>query len=231
MNAQEFFQLADKVAKQRATHAEEQALAAIIKEHPALAGDLEEMKRAAGWKEGKPLPRQIFIPDDDDPRQPWEEEDPDEPQEVREAYAGNKPAWRNWRWWFRLTIALGICAFFLWPDFDSKPPPSVVQIGVVQGTNTTISALSQELNLFQSLWPGTVINTASTAEDIQKWEADWPEVAPQRSLIKLVYDRSTGEIRLRGLHEGREFARIFPLDNGLAEGLKLCNEYIIEQLR
>jgi hypothetical protein len=226
MNAQEFFHLAEKVVARRATPPERKALDALLEAHPELRPDFEEMKRAAGWRGDVPPPGPM------PPRAGFEEDEPEVLEErlLREQM-GPRPRsrWRTWRWWLRLAVVLGIGALLIWSDFKA-PPRAVVQIAVVQGTNAPPVELFQDTSLLQTLWPDVTITTAGTSEELKNWEEDWPE-AQSFSLVKIIYDRPGGELRVAGVHHGAHFHRAFDMEKGFPPALKEAHAFLHEQLR
>lgn len=229
MDARQFFELAQKVVHRRATRAERESLDAVLRAHPELRPDFDEMKRAAGWRDDEELREELrgrlAADDAGDLR-----EEADDASRREAGSLRPRSRWRDWRWWARLALVLAVCAVIFGPDFIAKPR-AVIQLGIVQGTNAPPFTSSQEMAQLQALAPETLLTTAQTSEDMKKWEDDWPAGSTDLTMVKVVYDRPAAELRVNGVHEGRRFQNRFPVEKGLTAALQEAHEFIRKEIR
>lgn len=64
--------------------------------------------------------------------------------------------------------------------------------------------------------------------DLEPWEKAWP--ARKTAAVKVVNDRSAGEMRVTGVSKGRRFQRTFPVEQDLTAKLRLASEFIRSKL-
>ena len=60
---------------------------------------------------------------------------------------------------------------------------------------------------------------------MEEWEKDWPK-NPKGTVAKIIYNRSAGEVRVVGLHNGEPFQKDFQVDTSLTLTLKLASEFV-----
>jgi len=235
MNAQEFFLLARKVAERKANRAERDALEALLLQRPELRTEYEDIKREFGVKAEPPRagdPRGAPLRGDggggaggaDSDELDWE----DEPNEALPEPP--RPRWWSWRFWLKAAVMTGVCALLFLPDFIG-PSAAVMQLGVCGSTNAPAATLTRELAEMQARWPGIRPTTTDDPAMLQRWEADWPDVAPERPLVKVIYDHPGKEVRVSGRGQDLSFSRVFPVEKDPAKALSEAHAFIQQQLR
>ena len=228
MEATEFFILARKVAERQATPQERHQLERVLQAHPELKAEFDEIKREAGWKpvsakdQGELTPPETDDDDDDAARERAAEEEEREFKRRKRAF--------NWRKWLKFASIAAALTILFWPDFSPPPPRAVITIGIVRGTNAPPEVLAVETSLIKRAWPGVTLTDASDSKGIKAWENDWPESAPDRPIVKIVYDRPANEVRVSGLNGRETFQHTFAVAKGLAEALKEVDAFLTNEL-
>ena len=95
-------------------------------------------------------------------------------------------------------------------------------IGATRGADTNEAAV-----LRQS-WERTVVDSPTSVEMLRDWEVNWP-ARQKQPVVKVIYDRAAGEVRVTGRWQAKEFSKTFPVDGSLADVLKQAKTYIAEQ--
>jgi len=136
-------------------------------------------------------------------------------------------AW-GWRWWLGLAAAAAV-ALLLVPVLMSPSRP-VVQVAILDIAGTVRGPNDADQALLESAWQAGAPQGFSDAAKLADWEQDWP-ASPKRPVVKVVYDRAAGEVRVLGLRQGRTFTKSFPVDPDLATALRRAKAYVDEEAR
>ncbi len=78
------------------------------------------------------------------------------------------------------------------------------------------------------MWKESPVESFSSTSDLGEWEKNWPDEI-KKPVIKVIYDRSAGEVRVIGRFEEKRFQRSFPVDPDLQTALKRVTGFIAEQ--
>ena len=62
---------------------------------------------------------------------------------------------------------------------------------------------------------------------MQAWEQNWPA---KMVVVKVVYDRSAGEVRVTGIAKDRRFQKAFPVEKDLTSALRSAAEFIRSEM-
>ncbi len=229
MDATHFLTLARKVAQRQASAQERDQLEQILRACPELNSEFDDIKRECGWQEvGRPGATALAAPDIDD--------DAEHAARDRAALEEERAFKRqrrtlNWRRWLKLaSIAVALVVIF-WPEVKPPARQAVVALNIVRGTNTPPEVLEVETRLLKQTWPGVALTTADTSEGIKEWEGDWPDIPPERPIVKIIYDRPAAQLRISGMKGHERFQQTFAVVKGLPEALKEAHAYLAFELQ
>jgi hypothetical protein len=80
----------------------------------------------------------------------------------------------------------------------------------------------------EQTWNNAVVRPFASAENARAWKTNWPGDG-RRALIKILYDRPAGELRVLGRWKGKPFAKTFVVDQDFAVALNQAKQFIQEQ--
>ena len=230
MNDDRFFDLAMKVIASQATDAERAELDALLAAHPEFGAELARLRsEAAVAKEALPLVEATEATADKVPayargrlqtkvRQTLgRPQTADEPKE-----AGQRSAMWGWRWALGLAAATAVVLAVLIPMMQAPEP--VIQIAMLDLGGATRGSDTNEVVLLGQTWSNAVVASFTAAGELHSWEADWS--AGKTAVIKIIYDRSAGEVRVLSWQQGKALEKTFPVERDLATTLKQVNDYV-----
>lgn len=233
MNDERFFDLAMKVIARQATEAERAELDAALAREPELKAKFERLQADVRTANGAlPLVDATQATEGELPAyargrlqtkvrqtlgRPAVEEGPD-----------RSLVW-VWRWVLGLVSATAVVVVVLIP-FLRPQPEALIQVAILDTGGATRRADTNEVQLFQQSWSNAAIRLLSEPLSLRAWETNWP-AARGADLIKIVYDRAAGEIRVSGKQDGRGFSKTFPVEDNFAVALKLAKDYVSDQTR
>jgi hypothetical protein len=87
---------------------------------------------------------------------------------------------------------------------------------------------AKELVLLQQTWNRAPVDSFSNADNARAWETNWPRDG-RRAVVKILYDRPAGELRVLGKWKGKSFAKTFVVEQDFAAALNQAREFIGEQ--
>ncbi|MBI5821354.1 MAG: hypothetical protein HZA88_20495 [Verrucomicrobia bacterium] len=239
MNAddQQFFDLAMKSFAGQASAAEEAELNSLLTSRPELKAKFDRLKADAGIaKEVLPL------------------------MEATEAQAGKLPEYARgrlqtkvretlrkgqtptttvvtpapWRWGWAIGLAAAAAvtvAVFLIPSLVAQK--MVIQVAMLDRIGDTRGTTSNPAAIIQQALNQPKVETFSASAELKRWMGDWPTDG-QQPVVKVIYDRDAGEVRIVGHIKGKpSFEKTFPVqrEQDLAAVLKAVQAFIQEQAR
>ena len=234
MNDERFLELAMKVIAHQATAAEQAELDTLLAAEPERAVELDQLRGAAQLaKEALPLVNATEATSGELPGYARGRLQ----TKVRETYGaaqtaergGGKEAMWNWRWLLGLATATAVLALIAFPSLSPKPQV-VVQVAMLDLAGTTRGADTNEVALLRQAWQGADFESFSQAAKLEDWEQNWPKDT-KGTVAKIIYDRSAGEVRVVGRHQGQAFKKAFVVENGFPSTLKAATEFVMEQSR
>ena len=124
--------------------------------------------------------------------------------------------WR-WRWLLGLATAAAVIALVAIPLLRQAPAP-VIQVAMLDTAGASRGAEAKELALLQQTWNKAVVDSFSSTENARAWETNWPGDG-RGAVVKVLYDRPAGELRVLGRWKGKSFARTFVVEQDFAAAL------------
>jgi hypothetical protein len=232
MNDQEFFDLAVKVVGHQAGEAERAALQAAMANRPELKAEFEKIQADARLaREVLPLLAAVEAAPGEFPAYARERLQ----TKVRQIFGRPdtvtkeasekelKTMWR-WRWVLGLAAATAVVALLLTPIL-TKPGAPVLQVALLDAAGATRGSDANETTLLRQTWEKATIDSFSSTGDLRAWETNWP---PQTKgpVVKIVFDRAAGEVRVLGRWKGDNFTKTFLIEEDLAITLRQANDFI-----
>ena len=132
-----------------------------------------------------------------------------------------------WRWRWLLGLATAAAAIALVVVLWQAPAP-VVQVAMLDTAGASRGSDAKELAALQQAWNRAVVDSFSSTESARAWETNW--VGDSRtSVVKILYDRPAGELRVLGRWKGKPFAKTFLVEQDFAATLSQAKRFIQEQ--
>jgi hypothetical protein len=233
MNDDEFLDLAMKVIAGRATEAERAELDGLVARRPKLQAEFERVRADARLARGV-LPlvsaTEATVPEmpayargrlQTKVRQTLARPQTSAPSASDEE---RRSMWR-WRWLLGLATAAVAIALvvFLW-----QAPAPMIQVAMLDTAGASRGSDAKELAALQQTWNKAVVDSFSSAEDARAWESNWPGDGG-RAVVKILYDRPAGELRVLCRWKGKAFAKTFVVEQDFAAALNQAKQFIREQ--
>jgi hypothetical protein len=136
--------------------------------------------------------------------------------------------WR-WRWLLGLAAAAAVITLVAVPLLRQAPAP-VIQVAMLDTAGASRGADSKELALLQQTWNKAAVDSFSSTENARAWETNWPADG-SRAVVKVLYDRAAGELRVLGRWKGKSFAKTFVVEQDFAAALNQAKAFVQEQAR
>lgn len=234
MNDERFFDLAMKAVAQQATAAEQAELDGLLAGRPELRTELEQLRSTARLaKEALPLVSATEATAGELPGYARGRLQ----TKVRETYGAaqtaqkeeTKEAFGSWRWLLGLATATAVLALIAFPSLAPKPRVSV-QVAMLDLAGTTRGADTNEVALLRQVWQDAPFESFSQAAKLEDWEKTWPQIS-KNTVAKIIYDRSAGEVRVIGRHNGQPFQKVFVVEKDLPGTLRAAAEFVKERVR
>jgi hypothetical protein len=233
MNDDQFLDLAMKVIAGQATEAERAELDGLVARQPELKAEFERVQADVRLaREVLPLVSATEATAPELPayargrlqtkvRQTLGRPQPSVPSASDEE---RRSMWR-WRWLLGLAMAAAAVALVmvLW-----HAPAPVIQVAMLDTAGASRGSDAKELAALQQTWNKAVVDSFSSAEHARVWETNWPGDG-RRAVVKVLYDRPAGELRVLGRWKGKPFAKTFVVEQDLAAALNQAKQFIQEQ--
>jgi hypothetical protein len=233
MNDDHFFDLAMKVIARQATEPERAELDALVARQPDLKAEFERLEADVRLaREVLPLVSATEATAPELPayargrlqtkvRQTLVRSQPSVPSASDEE---RRSMWR-WRWLLGLAAAATAVALVmvLW-----LAPAPVIQVAMLDTAGASRGSDAKQLAALQQTWNKAVVDSFSSAENARAWETNWPGDG-RRGVVKILYDRPAGELRVLGRWKGKPFAKTIVVEQDFAAALRLARDFIREQ--
>lgn len=92
----------------------------------------------------------------------------------------------------------------------------------------TRGASAVDVEAVRQMWKESPVESFSSSAELEAWEKNWPDQG-RAPVIKVIYDRSAGEIRVTGYAKGQRFQKAFPIEPDLQTALRRAVSFIEEQ--
>ena len=227
-NDQRFFDLAMKVIGRQATEAERAELASLVSSQADLKAEWERLQAESRLaKEALPLVAATESAAGEFPAYARERLQTKVHQTLgRPEAPKSKPGW-FWAWALGLAAATAAVVLVLVPLL-TRPPALVIQMAMLDLAGATRGADTNEVAALQQLWKGTAVQNFGKTSELEAWEKNWP--AGNQPVVKVIYDRSAGEVRVVGRWKGNEFRRTFPVERDLGTALQQAEAFVHEKV-
>jgi len=203
------------------------ATRASVSEFPAYARERLQttVRQTLGRPQSPPLPAS-----DEARRMMWEVQyaAPDEAPEPVASDQVHRIMWR-WRWLLGLAAATAVIALIAIPLLRQAPGP-VIQVAMLDTAGASRGSEAKELALLQQTWNQAVVDSFSSTENARAWETNWPGDG-RGAVVKVLYDRAAGELRVLGRWKGKSFAKTFLVEQDFAAALDQAKVFVQEQTR
>jgi len=233
MNDDHFFDLAMKVIARQATEAERAELDALVARQPELKAEFQRLQADVRLaREVLPLVSATEATAPELPayargrlqtkvretlgRPPVPEED------------GMGSLWK-WRWILGLSAATAVVALFLLPILIRSAPP-MIQVAMLDIAGATRGSDTNETLLLRQTWEKATVDSFTGMEALHAWETNWP-AQNNGPVVKVVFDRAAGEVRILGRWRGESFTKTFVVEQDLAATLEQAKSFIKQRTR
>ena len=233
MNDDQFLDLAMKVIAERATEAERAELDSLVARQPKLKAEFERVQAdvrlarevlplvSATEATAPELPAYAHGRLQTKVRDTLGRPQPSVPS------ASDEERRSTWRWRWQLGLATAAAAVALVMVLWHTPAP-VIQVAMLDTAGASRGSDAKELALMQQAWNKALVDSFSNAENARAWETNWPGDGG-RAVVKILYDRPAGELRVLGRWKGKPFAKTFVVEQDFAAALSLARDFIREQ--
>ena len=144
-----------------------------------------------------------------------------------------KPA--PWRWGWGLGLAAAAAAvvvggLVLTSLIAHKP---VIQVAMLDTIGDTRGTASDPTTVIQQTWGQAKVEPFSRSAELKHWLETWPADV-QQSVVKIVYDRGAGDVRVVGhIKDKPPFEKNFPVqrEQDLSSVLKAAQAFVQKQMR
>jgi hypothetical protein len=233
MNDQHFFDLAMKVIANQATEAERAELDSITAGDPRSKAELERLRAESRvLKEVLPMVEATETKAGELPgyaRTRLQTKVRETLGSTREPKQEEKKAllWGWRRWGLRLTGVSAVVAILLISALFRSSAP-IIQVAMLDLAGTTRGIVAPEVQTLMQMWNESAVETFSSTGELDAWEKNWSNQG-RKPVVKVIYDRSAGEVRVTGRSKGQRFDKNFPVEPDLQTALKQAASFIEEQ--
>jgi len=133
----------------------------------------------------------------------------------------------RWRWWLGLAMATAVAAIIAIPALLQRDRP-VIELAMLDLAGATRGTEDQSLRLPKETWGGAAVQQFASAAELKAWEAAWPQ-GSRGLVVKVIYDRSAGEIRVLGHGRAGVFTNSFPAEPDLGAAIGKAKAYLDQQ--
>jgi hypothetical protein len=217
-----------KVIARQATEAERAELDALVARQPELKAELERLQADVRLaREVLPLASATEATAPELPAYARERlqtkvrETLGRPQVPEEDALGT--LWK-WRWMLGLAAATAVVLLVLLPLLSMSGPP-VIQVAMLDTAGATRGSDTNEISLLRQAWELAAVDSFGGVEALHAWETNWP-AQDKRPVVKVVFDRAAGEVRILGHWKGESFTKTLLVERDLATTLEQAKSFI-----
>jgi hypothetical protein len=230
VNDQRFFDLAMKVIGRQSSDVERRELEALLAAEPELRVEFERLQTEARVaKEVLPLLAATEASAGAMPAYARERLQTKVRQTFGRPIVSRKTGMFGWRWAVAFASAAAVVGFVA-IGVLREPPCPVIQLAMLDVAGPTRGSSAADEDALRKAWQGAVVENFSAASELATWEREWPaQVGPP--VVKIIYNRAAGEVRVVGRTKGRLFQKVFSAEAGLASVLREVAAYVAEETR
>jgi hypothetical protein len=224
MNDQRFFHLALKVIAPQSSEAERHELDALLATHPELQTEFEQLRAEARVaKEILPLLAATESTAGELPAYARERLQ----TKVRQTFGRPTPVKRpvlwSWKWALAFAAATAVIVM-VWVGVFRQAQP-VIQIAMLDLAGPTRGGGMADEEVLRNTWQTATVESFSSAGGLEAWEKNWPDLG-RKKLVRIIYHRSAGELRVLIRSGTDSFQRAFPVDGDLPAALNQVQAYL-----
>jgi hypothetical protein len=130
----------------------------------------------------------------------------------------------KWRWVLGLAAATAVVALLFLPVFSRSGPP-IIQVAMLDTAGATRGSDTNEMSLLRQSWEKAAVDAFTGTEALHAWETNWP-AQNKRPVVKVVFDRAAGEVRILGRWKGESFTKTFLVERDLAATREQAKSFI-----
>jgi hypothetical protein len=108
---------------------------------------------------------------------------------------------------------------------ELKPLVAVIQVAMLDTAGVTRGSDTNEISLLRQAWELAAVDSFGGVEALHAWETNWP-AQDKRPVVKVVFDRAAGEVRILGHWKGESFTNTFLVERDLATTLEQAKSFI-----
>ena len=128
-----------------------------------------------------------------------------------------------------LAAATAVVALFLLPVLSRSAPP-MIQVAMLDTAGATRGSDTNEVSLLRQTWEKAPIDSFAGTEALHAWETNWP-AQNRRPVVKVVFDRAAGEVRILGCWKGESFTKTLLVEQDLVTTLEQAKSFIKQRTR
>lgn len=107
-----------------------------------------------------------------------------------------EPSWLlAWRWWIGLATATAAVVLVVVLNRPGPNLPPVIQVAMLDSVGTVRGTGEKPMEVLQQQWKAVKPIEFDEVEKLKKWTDDW-SAASQRTVVKILYNRDAGELRV-----------------------------------
>jgi hypothetical protein len=130
----------------------------------------------------------------------------------------------KWRWILGLAASAAVVVLFLLPVFNRSAPP-MIQVAMLDVAGATRGSDTNETSLLHQTWEKATVDSFTGTMALHAWETNWP-AQNERPVVKVVFDRAAGEVRILGRWKGESFTKTLLVERDLAATLEQAKSFI-----
>ncbi len=228
MNDERFFDLAMKAIARQSTDAERAELESLLASQPGLKAKFERLRAEAHLaKQVLPLAAAAESTAGELPGYARERLQTKVRQTLgRPAGAKDKPSW-SWRWWLALAPATALVVLLMVNLVTQNEQP-VIQVAMLDSVGATRGTETNLLPVIQEMWKDLEVKRFASPSDLENWETSWPPEG-KAAAVKIIYDRTAGEVRVSGRRRGGPFQKTFPVGEDASSAFRQARAFVLEQ--
>ena len=232
MNDERFFDLTMKVVVRQASAAERAELDTLLAAEPGRRAEFERLRHAAGLaREVLPLVQATEATAGELPGYARGRLQTKVRQTYGTAQTKNPPAKAKWNWRWALGLATAVAAIVLVAVPLLSPRPKLeMQVAMLDLAGTSRGGDTNDVALLRETLQAASVESFSKASELAAWQERWPSDS-KGMVVKVVYDRSAGEVRVIGRKAGAGFEKVFQAETNPAAALKQAGDFVREEMK